>query len=293
MNTAKSSLFSRVRPGPTGRQSRLPGFRLSLGITVFYIGLIVLLPLTAMVLKTTGMTWPAFLEAATTPRAMAAYKLTFGASLLAALVNTVFGFLSAWVLTRYRFPGKNLVDALVDFPFALPTAVAGITLTALWVPEGWLGCIAEPHGLTVAYTSYGVFVALVFVGLPFTVRTVQPVLQSLERELEEAAVSLGARPAAIFWRILLPPLVPSLLTGFALAFSRALGEYGSVVFISGNMPLQTEIVPLLIMTRLENYDYEGATALGSTMLVVSFLILLNLNLLQRWQFKLTGGEAGS
>ncbi len=263
-------------------RSILPGFGLSLGFTLAYLGLIVLVPLSAAFLKTAGMSAHDFLAAVGSSRVMAAYRLSFGASLAAASVNVVFGFLVAWVLVRYPFPGKRLVDALVDLPFALPTAVAGIALTSLYASNGWIGRWLAPLGVKVAFTWAGVFVALTFIGLPFVVRTVQPVLQELEPEIEEAAATLGASRWQAVSRILLPELAPSLLTGFALAFARALGEYGSVVFIAGNMPMKTEIVPLLIITKLEQYDYRGATAIAVVMLVSSFLLLLLINLLQKW-----------
>ena len=263
-------------------RSILPGFGLSLGFTLFYLGLIVLVPLSAALLKTAGMSWPAFVEAVASPRVLASYRISFGASFLAALVNVVFGLIVAWVLVRYPFPGRRVVDALVDLPFALPTAVAGIALTAIYARNGWVGRYLEPHGIQVAFTALGVFVALTFIGLPFVVRTLQPVLAELEPEIEEASASLGANRWQTFARVLLPELLPALLTGFALAFARALGEYGSVVFISGNMPMRTEITPLLIITKLEQYDYRGATAIAVVMLVVSFLLLLLINLLQKW-----------
>jgi sulfate/thiosulfate transport system permease protein len=266
------------------RSSRtiLPGFGLSLGFTVAYLGLIVLVPLSAAFLKTAGMSWHEFIAAVASPRVIAAYRLSFGASLAAAFVNMVFGLLVAWVLVRYSFPGKRIIDALVDLPFALPTAVAGIALTSLYAPNGWVGRYLAPYGIKVAFTWTGVFVALTFIGLPFVVRTVQPVLQELEPEIEEASSTLGATRLQTITRIILPELMPSLLTGFALAFARALGEYGSVVFISGNMPMKTEIVPLLIITKLEQYDYRGATAIAVVMLVSSFILLLLINLLQKW-----------
>jgi sulfate transport system permease protein len=260
----------------------LPGFGLSLGFTLAYLGLIVLLPLSAAFLKAAGMSWHDFLAAVASPRVLAAYRLSFGASLAAGLVNMVFGLIVAWVLVRYRFPGRRVVDALVDLPFALPTAVAGIALTSLYAPNGWIGRWLAPHGIWIAYTWAGVFVALTFIGLPFVVRTLQPVLQELEPEIEEASSTLGASRFQTLVRVLLPELFPSLLTGFALAFARALGEYGSVVFISGNMPMHTEIVPLLIITKLEQYDYRGATAIAVVMLVASFTLLLLINLLQKW-----------
>lgn len=260
----------------------LPGFGLSLGFTVFYLALIVLIPLSATFLKTFTLTWGAFWEAVTSPRVLASYRLTFGASLIGALINTVFGLIVAWVLVRYRFPGKKLVDALVDLPFALPTAVAGIALTALYAQNGWIGSLLAPLGIKVAFTPLGVIVALTFIGLPFVVRTVQPVLEDLERELEEAAASLGATRWQTFVRVIFPTIMPALLTGFALAFARATGEYGSVIFIAGNMPMVSEITPLMIYSKLEQYDYAGATAIAVTMLVVSFLLLLLINLLQAW-----------
>jgi sulfate transport system permease protein len=263
-------------------RSILPGFGLSLGFTLAYLGLIVLVPLTAAFVKTAGMGWHDFFAVVTSRRVMAAYKLSFGASLAAGLVNVVFGLIVAWVLVRYSFPGKRIIDAIVDLPFALPTAVAGIALTTLYSPNGWLGHLLLPLGIKVAFTWTGVFVALTFIGLPFVVRTVQPVLQELEPEIEEASATLGASRWQTATRILLPELAPSLLTGFALSFARALGEYGSVVFISGNMPMKTEIVPLLIITKLEQYDYRGATAIAVVMLVTSFLLLLLINLVQKW-----------
>ena len=263
-------------------RSALPGFNLSLGFTVFYLSLIVLVPLSAAFLRTAGMTWEQFAQAVTSPRVLAAYRISFGASFLAALVNLFFGLLLAWVLVRYSFPGRKIVDAIVDLPFALPTAVAGIALTTVYSKSGWIGQYLEPLGIHVAYTEVGVFVALTFIGLPFVVRTLQPVLEELEPEFEEASASLGANRFQTFIRVILPDLYPPLLTGFALAFARALGEYGSVVFISGNRPLHTEIVPHLILTKLEQYDYRGATAIAVVMLVASFLLLLAINLLQNW-----------
>jgi sulfate transport system permease protein len=265
--------------------SAIPGFGLTLGFTLLYLSLIVLIPLSAAFLRTAQMGWPDFWAAIASPRVVASYKLTFFASLLAAVMNLVFGLITAWVLVRYRFPGKRIVDALVDLPFALPTAVAGIALTAVYSANGWIGRIIEPLGFKVAFTPVGVWVALTFIGLPFVVRTLQPVLEDLERDVEEAAGSLGANRWQTFWRVLLPPLFPPLLTGFALAFARAVGEYGSVVFISGNMPMRTEITPLLIITKLEQYDYAGATAIAVVMLVVSFLLLLAINLIQWWTRK--------
>ena len=266
----------------------IPGFGLSLGFTIFYLALIVLIPLSAVFLKTFTMTWEAFWAAVTSERVIASYKLSFGASLIAALINVVFGGIVAWVLVRYRFPGKRIIDALVDLPFALPTAVAGITLTALYASNGGIGRYLEPLGIKVAFTPLGVVVALTFIGLPFVVRTVQPVLEDAERELEEAAASLGATSLQTFVRIVFPTIMPALLTGFALAFARATGEYGSVIFIAGNMPMVSEITPLFIITKLEQYDYAGATAIAVVMLVVSFLLLLTINLLQAWTRKRAG-----
>ncbi|MGH7516044.1 MAG: sulfate ABC transporter permease subunit CysT [Gemmatimonadales bacterium] len=258
----------------------LPGFGLTLGLTLTYLGLIVLVPLSTIFIRSASLGWEAFWAAVASPRVVASYRLSFGASLAGAAINVVFGVLAAWVLTRYRFPGRRLVDALVDLPFALPTAVAGIALTTLYTPNGWLGSCLAPLGLTVAFAPLGVVVALTFIGLPYVVRTVQPVLQDLESEIEEAAASLGATRWQTFRRVLLPALAPAIGTGFALAFARAIGEYGSVVFISGNLPFRTEIAPLLIMTKLEQYDYAGATAIAAVMLVVSFGLLLAVNLLQ-------------
>ena len=262
------------------RHSVLPGFGLSLGFTMTYLGLIVLVPLSTLVAKTAGLGWQAFWATVTTPRVVSSYRLSFGASFLAAVINAVFGLLVAWVLVRYRFPGRRLVDALVDLPFALPTAVAGITLTTLYADTGWIGAELARFGIKAAYTPLGVVIALTFIGLPFVVRTVQPVLQHIQLELEEAATSLGASRWQTFRRVLLPIIGPALLTGFALAFARAIGEYGSVVFISGNMPMRTEITPLLIMTKLEQFDYAGATAIAVVMLVASFILLLAINVLQ-------------
>lgn len=261
------------------RHSVLPGFDLALGITLLYLSLIVLVPLSAAFLRTATMSWPEFLEAVASPRIVAAYQLTFGASFAAALVNAVFGLLIAWVLVRYEFPFKRLIDALVDLPFALPTAVAGITLTALYSTNGWIGQFLP---VKVSFTPLGVFIALLFIGLPFVVRTLQPVLEDVSRELEEAAATLGASRRQTFTRVIFPVLVPALLTGFALAFARALGEYGSVIFIAGNIPMVSEIVPLLIISKLEQYDVGGATAIAVVMLLMSFTMLLVINLLQAW-----------
>jgi sulfate transport system permease protein len=265
--------------------SVLPGFGLTMGFTLMYMSLLVLLPLSALVLKSLDLSWTQLWAVASDSRSIASYKITFGASLVGALINLVFGLLTAWVLVRYSFPGKKIVDALVDLPFALPTAVAGISLTSIYAYNGWIGQWFEPLGIRIAYTPLGVMVALTFIGLPFVVRTVQPVLQDLEKELEEAAASLGARRWQTFQKVLMPALWPPLLTGFALAFARAIGEYGSVVFISGNMPYKTEITPLLIITKLEQYDYAGAAALGVVMLIVSFVLLLIINVLQLWSLK--------
>jgi sulfate transport system permease protein len=264
------------------RHSVLPGFNLALGFTVLYLSLIVLIPLSAAFIKTATMSWPDFWTTVTSPRVLASYRLTFGVSFAAALVNGVFGLLVAWVLVRYRFPGKQIIDALVDLPFALPTAVAGIALTALYAGNGWIGRWFEPLGIKIAFTPLGVFVALTFIGLPFVVRTVQPVLEDVESELEEAAATLGATRLQTFNRVILPTILPALMTGFALAFARAIGEYGSVIFIAGNMPMISEITPLLIITKLEQYDYAGATALAVVMLVISFVLLLVINGLQWW-----------
>jgi sulfate transport system permease protein len=261
------------------RHSVLPGFDLALGFTLLYLGFIVLVPLSAAFLKTATMTWPAFWQAVSTPRVAASYRLTFGASFAAALLNAGFGLLVAWVLVRYDFPGRRLVDALVDLPFALPTAVAGIALTALYAGNGWIGSLLP---FKVSFTPLGVWVALTFIGLPFVVRTVQPVLQDLQREVEEAAATLGADRWQTFSRVIFPTLTPALLTGFALAFARALGEYGSVIFIAGNMPMVSEITPLIIVTKLEQYDYAGATAVATVMLVAAFALLLVINALQAW-----------
>ncbi|KFI08831.1 sulfate ABC transporter permease subunit CysT [Massilia sp. BSC265] len=266
----------------------IPGFGISLGFTIFYLALIVLIPLSAVFLKTFTMSWEAFWSAVTSERVMASYRLTFGASLLAAFINVIFGGIVAWVLVRYTFPGKRIIDALVDLPFALPTAVAGITLTALYSHNGLIGEQLAKFGIKVAFTPLGVLVALTFIGLPFVVRTVQPVLEEAERELEEAAASLGASPLQTFWRVVLPSIVPALLTGFALAFARATGEYGSVIFIAGNLPMVSEITPLFIITKLEQYDYAGATAIAVVMLIISFILLLTINLLQAWTRKRAG-----
>ncbi|HWU97610.1 MAG TPA: sulfate ABC transporter permease subunit CysT [Oxalicibacterium sp.] len=280
--------MSAVLPLPVRKQTItrvLPGFRLSLGFTLFYLCLIVLIPLSAVFLNTFTMSWDGFVAAVTSPRVMASYRLTFGASLIAAVLNVIFGGIVAWVLVRYEFPGKKIIDALVDLPFALPTAVAGIALTALYSANGWIGQYLEAIGIKVAFTPLGVVVALTFIGLPFVVRTVQPVLEDAERELEEAAASLGASHWQTFSKVIFPTVLPALLTGFALAFARATGEYGSVIFIAGNMPMVSEITPLFIVTKLEQYDYAGATAIAVVMLLVSFAMLLTINLLQAWARK--------
>ncbi|HSK11555.1 MAG TPA: sulfate ABC transporter permease subunit CysT [Vicinamibacterales bacterium] len=264
------------------RRHVLPGFGLSLGFTVVYVSLVVLIPLTALALRAGRLTWEQLLATATSERVLAAAGLSFGASLAAALLNAVFGLLVAWVLVRYPFPGRRLVDACVDLPFALPTSVAGIALTAVYAPTGWVGQHLSGAGVQVAFTRLGVLVALTFVGLPFVVRAVQPVLEDLDPELEDAAASLGASRGKTFRRVLLPSILPAVMTGFTLAFARALGEYGSVIFISGNLPLRTEVIPLLIVARLEQFDYAGATALAAAMLVLSFALLLTINGLQAW-----------
>ena len=260
----------------------LPGFNLSLGYTLLYLSLIVLIPLSAAFIKTTELSLHEFWAVVSAPRVVASYRLTFGASLIAALINAVFGLATAWVLVRYTFPGKKIIDALVDLPFALPTAVAGIALTAVYSSNGWLGGFLESHGIKVAFTPLGIVVALTFIGLPFVVRTVQPVLQDLESETEEAAASLGANRWQTFVKIILPAIWPALLTGFALAFARAIGEYGSVIFIAGNVPMVSEITPLIIITKLEQYEYASATAIAVVMLVISFLLLFAINGLQWW-----------
>ena len=280
-------------PARRGRGAKrvLPGFGLTLGYTLFYLSVIVLIPMLALLLKTFELTWPQFWEAVSAPRVVASYKLTFGASLIAAFVNMVFGLLVAWVLVRYSFPGKKIIDALVDLPFALPTAVAGISLTALLAGNGWVGQLVEPLGIQLAFNPNGIVIALIFIGLPFVVRTVQPVLEDSEKELEEAATSLGATRWQIFYKVILPAITPALLTGFAMAFARALGEYGSVIFIAGNMPMVSEITPLIIIGKLEQYDYTGATAVAVVMLIFAFVMLLVINLLQAWQRRHSGAPA--
>lgn len=267
----------------------LPGFGLTLGYTLLYLSLVVLIPLAATFLRTADLGWERFWDVVTAPRVLASLRLSFGAALLAALVNACAGLLVAWVLVRYEFPGRRLVDAMVDLPFALPTAVAGIALTALYAPTGLVGRLLEPLGVQVAYTPLGVVVALVFIGLPFVVRTVQPVLEELDGEVEQAAATLGATDRQIFLRVVLPAIWPALLTGFALAFARGVGEYGSVIFIAGNMPMVSEIAPLLIVTKLEQYEYAAATAIAVVMLVISFALMLGINALQGWAQKRYGG----
>jgi sulfate/thiosulfate transport system permease protein len=260
----------------------LPGFRLTMGFTVFYLCLIVIVPLLTLPARTATMTWDAFWRTISDPRVVASYRLSIGASLVAAAVNAVFGLIVAWVLVRYSFPGRRIVDSLVDLPFALPTAVAGITLTSIYAPNGWIGRLLQPYGFQVAFTRVGVTLALIFIGLPFVVRTLQPVIEDLDAEVEEAATSLGATRLGVLTRVILPYLYPAWLTGFALSFARAVGEYGSVVFISGNLPMRTEIAPLLIITKLEQFDYPGATAIALVMLLMSFSLLLAINALQGW-----------
>ena len=264
------------------KPSVLPGFGLTLGFTLAYLSLIVLIPLAALVLKTATLGWPEFWRLATDPRTLAALRVSFGLSLFAAAVNAVFGLIVAWVLVRYDFPGRRLLDAFIDLPFALPTAVAGIALTAIYAPNGWIGKFAKLAGFKIAYTPLGILIALIFIGLPFIVRTVQPVLEDLDREVEEAAATLGANRFQVVYRIVLPALVPPLLTGFALALARAVGEYGSVIFIAGNIPYVSEIAPLLIVIKLTEFNYAAATAIATVMLAISFLLLLAINLLQTW-----------
>ncbi len=277
-------MVSAVSPPRRSRRAAnvIPGFGLTFGFTIAWISLIVLIPLSAVFIRSAGLGFEAFVEIALSPRAIAAYKLSFGTSLAAAIVNGVFGLLVAWILVRYEFPGKRIVNALVDLPFALPTAVAGIALTALYAGNGWIGQILEPYGIKVAYTPLGIVVALIFIGLPFVVRSVEPVLADLGHDVEEAAASLGANRWQTFQRVIFPAILPSLLTGFALAFARGVGEYGSVIFIAGNMPFVSEIAPLLIITQLEQYNYAGATAIAAVMLIASFLLLLFINALQVW-----------
>lgn len=266
----------------TRHNNVLPGFGPTLGFTLFYLSIVVLIPLSALVFKTAGLTWGDFIATVTAPRVMASYKVTFGSAVVAALINSVFGVLVAWVLVRYRFPGRRIIDALVDLPFALPTAVAGITLATIYSPNGWMGRYLEPLGIKVAFTPLGIILAMTFIGLPFVVRTVQPVIEEIEVELEEAATCLGATRWQTVRLVIFPLLVPSILTGFALSFARGVGEYGSLIFIAGNMPMVSEITPLLIITKLEQFDYQGATAIACVMLLTSFTLLLVINLLQKW-----------
>jgi len=270
------------------KPSIIPGFRLTFSFTIFYLMLIVIIPIVGLYVKAFELDWAAFQRIVTGPRFLAALKLSFGASLLAALFNVVIGTLTAWVLVRYKFPGRRILDAVIDLPFALPTAVAGIALTALYVPSGWVGRLFEPYGVAIAYTPLGIWIALVFIGLPFVVRTVQPVLEDLNTEVEEAAATLGAPRRTTILRVVAPPLVPAILTGFALAFARAVGEYGSVIFIAGNIPRKTEILPLLIVFRLEEREYAAAAAIASVMLTVSFAILLLINVIQAWSYRRFG-----
>lgn len=279
-----------VQPGKRAARRVLPGFSLTLGFTLFYLSVIVLIPLSALFFKTFSLSWEQFTQAVTSPRVLASYRLTFGASFVAAAVNAFFGLLLAWVLVRYEFHGKKFVDALVDLPFALPTAVAGISLTALLASNGWVGSVLEPYGIQLAFNPNGVVIALIFIGLPFVVRTVQPVLEDAEKELEEAATCLGASRWQTFRYVIFPTIAPALLTGFAMSFARAIGEYGSVIFIAGNMPMVSEITPLIIIGKLEQYDYAGATAVAVVMLGISFLMLLVINGLQAWQRRRSGGK---
>ena len=304
LRTGESVLESHPTPGgrtprvPPRRPRRrirgysiLPGFGLSLGLTLAYASLVVFIPLAALFLRSATLGWEEFWRATTEPRVLAAYRLSFGAALVAAAVNVVFGFVVAWTLTRYRFPGRRILDALVDLPFALPTAVSGITLTTLFVPNGWFGRLLAPLGIEVAFTRLGIVVALVVIGLPFVVRTLQPAIVDLRGDVEEAAASLGAGRLRTFARVVFPALLPATLTGLALAFARGVGEYGSIIFIAGNMPMSTEIAPLLIVIKLEQYDYAGATAVGAVMLVMSFALLLAINLLQLWSRRRSGASA--
>jgi sulfate transport system permease protein len=264
------------------RPSVLPGFGLTLGFALVYLSMIVLIPLAGVVWRSASLGWPEFWRIATDPRTLNALKISFGGAFIAALVNVVFGTLIAWVLVRYRFPGRRLIDAMVDLPFALPTAVAGIALATLYAPNGWIGSLFAPFGVKIAFTPLGILIALIFIGLPFVVRTVQPVMEEIDREVEEAAATLGADRPQTVWRVILPGLAPAILTGFALAFARAVGEYGSVIFIAGNIPYVSEIAPLLIVIRLEEYNYAAATAIASVMLAISFAVLLVINLIQAW-----------
>jgi sulfate transport system permease protein len=288
-SAASGSTASGVARGKSLRV--LPGFKLTLGFTLFYLSIIVLIPLSGLFAKTLTLDWQHFVAAVSSPRVLASYRLTFGASLIAALVNTVFGLVIAWVLVRYEFFGKKFIDALVDLPFALPTAVAGISLTALLASNGWVGSLLEPYGIALAFNPNGVVIALTFIGLPFVVRTVQPVLEDCEQELEEAAMCLGATPWQSFSHVIFPTIAPALLTGFAMAFARGVGEYGSVIFIAGNMPMVSEITPLIIIGKLEQYDYAGATAVASVLLVASFAMLFVINALQTWQRQRLGASS--
>ena len=270
------------------RPSIIPGFGLTLGFTLTYLGLIVLIPLGGLILRSSALGFAGFWALATDPRTLAALKVSFGLSFIAAAINAVFGLIAAWVLVRYRFPGQKLLDAFIDLPFALPTAVAGIALTAIYAPNGWLGQYLEPLGLKIAYTPNGILVALIFIGLPFIVRTLQPVMEDLDVETEEAAATLGARRRHTMFRVILPALLPALLTGFALALARAVGEYGSVIFIAGNMPYVSEIAPLLIVMKLQEFNYAAATVIATVMLAISFVLLLVINLLQAWSRKRLG-----
>ena len=276
--------LARATPARVRQRNRsvIPGFGLTMGLTLAWLSLIVLIPLSTVFIRSAGMGWSEFLAAGFSPRAVAAYRVSFGTAFAAAFVNGVFGLLTAWVLVRYEFPGKRIVNALVDLPFALPTAVAGIALAAIYAGNGWVGQWFEPLGIQLAYTPIGITLALIFIGLPFIVRSVEPVLEDMSADVEEAALSLGAKPWQVFTRVILPAIMPSLLTGFALAFARGVGEYGSVIFIAGNMPFKSEIAPLLIVTQLEQYDYAGATAIATVMLVASFAVLLLINLIQAW-----------
>ena len=280
-----------VIPARRSAKRVLPGFKITLGFTLFYLSVIVLIPLSALLFKTFTLTWEQFVNAVSSPRVLASYQLTFGAAFLAAVFNAVFGLLVAWVLVRYSFPGKKIIDALVDLPFALPTAVAGISLTALLASNGWVGSLLEPYDIQLAFNRNGVVIALIFIGLPFVVRTVQPVLEDAEKELEEAATCLGATRWQTFRYVIFPTIAPALLTGFAMAFARGVGEYGSVIFIAGNMPMVSEITPLIIIGKLEQYDYAGATAVASVMLLTSFAMLLVINALQAWQRQRSGGSS--
>jgi sulfate/thiosulfate transport system permease protein len=288
--TPMATLVAALEHKKNPAQRVIPGFGLTLGYTMVYLSLLVLIPLSAVFIRSLGSGWGHFWSVVTAPRVLAALRLSFGASLIAALINVIFGLIVSWVLVRYTFPFKRIIDAIVDLPFALPTAVAGIALTALYSPNGWLGMWLQSLGIKVAFTPLGIVVALTFIGLPFVVRTLQPVLEDLDREVEQAAATLGASSAQAFARVILPALWPALLTGFALAFARAAGEYGSVIFIAGNMPMRSEIAPLLIVAKLEQYDYAGATAIAVVMLVLSFALMLAINALQHWALTRHGGR---